>query len=457
MTLGRRRIIYIGFFAIFIILAPIIILYSTGYSYNFKKNKLEKTGIIFIESNPKNAQVYIDGKLKKNKTPARFTRMLPGTYKIEVRKDGYHSWSKEMEVKSNLTTFNRDIIIFKKSLPINIADGQINILTASPDQKKIVYSIIKEGIEELRFFNLNNNSDFLIQEFSPNSYNMFEFIEWSPSQNKVLLKQALGNINQYLIVDTETLKIKELSAITRINFERLSWDQGSDNFLYGLRQAVLHRIDIANNTDDALLSANISDFWINGNEILYITELAGESFLNREFLDISSGEAERIKLPSPSEYTLENSINDQIVLLDKRNSDLFIIKKSAFNSQGIEKDIILQDKAKELIWSENGRELLYYTDFEIWIFDAGKQEKKIVTRYGEVINQALWHPEDTYVIYQVGNSVRVIETVDNEMKNDLELTLVSNINSVLIDDSEQNIYFGGRIGNQQGLYRLEIQ
>ena len=142
-----------------------LILYTTGYRYNFKKHKIEKTGILYIDSRPKNALVYINNKYKDD-TPIRLIRMLPDRYQVRVEKDGFYSWNKELEVRSNLTTFSRDIILFKKNLPINIIEGQINILVISPDQEKIIYSLIKDNLEELRLYNINNKNDLLIKQFN---------------------------------------------------------------------------------------------------------------------------------------------------------------------------------------------------------------------------------------------------------------------------------------------------
>ena len=58
MTLQKRRILYSFFILLFFILAPILISYSLGYRYNLTKGIIEKTGVIFIKSFPKNASIY---------------------------------------------------------------------------------------------------------------------------------------------------------------------------------------------------------------------------------------------------------------------------------------------------------------------------------------------------------------------------------------------------------------
>ncbi|MAF13850.1 MAG: hypothetical protein CMI53_03085 [Parcubacteria group bacterium] len=457
MELKIRRSLYLTFIGAFIIITPLLILYTTGYRYNFKKHKIEKTGILYLDSQPKNAKIFINDKYE-NTTPNRFSRILPDVYQIKIEKDGYYPWQKELEVKSNLTTFGRDIVLFKINSPINIVNQQINILNISPDHKKIVYSVVKENVEEIRLLNLKNKSDFLVKEFNNRTFNQLDFVQWSPSQKKVMIKEIIGDFNQYLIVDIESLKIKELFDITRLNFSKLAWDNSDDNYLYGLRKSVLHQIDLVTNSTRPLLSDPIQDFQVQNDNIYYITKIGNESFLNKRIIiNQKAGPSEKIKLPSPSEYTIEPLINNLLVLLDKKNNDLFIINEKSFDQQDVSRNIVLQDKAKKVIWSKDLKNILFYTDFEISIFNLETSQKNLITRYGEIINQALWYPGQNYIIYQAGNSIRAIESGPTEIRNDLELAKLDQISSMVVDDDGENLYFKATSESLEGIFQLAIQ
>ena len=83
MTLPFRRIVYIAFIIIFLIITPIIILYTAGYRYNFQKHRIQKTGILILKSNPAGASIYLNGELKKEKTQARIANLLPDDYNLK--------------------------------------------------------------------------------------------------------------------------------------------------------------------------------------------------------------------------------------------------------------------------------------------------------------------------------------------------------------------------------------
>ncbi len=457
MNLKYRRLLYSAFFLIFLIVAPILALYTAGYSYNFKKNRLEKTGILTLDSQPKKAAIYINGKYKSI-TPLRLSRLLPNNYQVEVSKEGYYPWVKEVEIKSNLTTFYKNIILFKKNLPTPKIEGNINILNITPDQEKIVYSIINNDAEELRLLNLENNSDFLIENFDLKTYNQLYFIQWSPSQNKALIKQTIGDFNKYLIVDIDTLKIKELFTITKLNFDQIYWDNQSDAYLYALRKEVLYQIDLAKNSTKTILSDYITSLQVNNNEIYYTTKINGDSFLNQKLLeDVKKDKTKKIKLPIASNYLLQPSPAKLLILLDKKNNNLFIINTKVFDTQDIESEVILQAEAKDIFWSKDFKKLIYYTDLELWTYNFTSKQKELVNRYSKVINQATWYPGNNYVIYRTQNSIRATEIQGPGIKNDTTLSKLEGIKNIVVDKEGKNIYFQGKIENIKGIFQLAIQ
>ncbi len=112
----RTRIgILIGAIVVFLVAAPIVLLYTAGYRYNPKKQRVEKVGIIFLRSRPSGAEIYLDGKKRSETTPARLRNLLPGDYDIVVSKKNYTSWEKRLPVESALTTFAEGVAIFKNA------------------------------------------------------------------------------------------------------------------------------------------------------------------------------------------------------------------------------------------------------------------------------------------------------------------------------------------------------
>ncbi|MFZ2026799.1 MAG: PEGA domain-containing protein [Microgenomates group bacterium] len=86
--------------SLFCIILGSIIAYARGYRIDIQKGKVTSTGIIAISSTPQTAQVYVNGALS-GVTDLHLT--LPyGKYSIEVKKEGYTSWKRDVVLKGEL-------------------------------------------------------------------------------------------------------------------------------------------------------------------------------------------------------------------------------------------------------------------------------------------------------------------------------------------------------------------
>ena len=114
----------------------LIISYARGYRFDFAKRSVKSTGIISVTSNPKAAKIFINSELK-GVTDTNLT-LTPDNYLVEVKKDGYTSWSKKINLKGELV-INVDPVLF----PINPSLSPLTNLgiikaVATEDGDKIV-------------------------------------------------------------------------------------------------------------------------------------------------------------------------------------------------------------------------------------------------------------------------------------------------------------------------------
>jgi hypothetical protein len=206
MTLPFRRIVYIAFIIIFLIITPIIILYTAGYRYNFQKHRIQKTGILILKSNPAGASIYLNDELKKEKTQARIANLLPDDYNIKIEKENFYPWQKTLPVESRLTTFAENITLFEKNLPVEVVETNSELFDLSPDKIKIVYLDKKETGDEVWLLNFKNLKKTLIYRISKGSGEIVN-LEWSNDSQKILITlNSLGAAGQdkYVMLNTQT-------------------------------------------------------------------------------------------------------------------------------------------------------------------------------------------------------------------------------------------------------------
>lgn len=107
-----RILFRILFFVAFVSILVGVIAYARGYRFDIKKRLVRSTGIISATSIPKAAKIYVNGELK-GVTDTNLT-FPPGNYLVEIKKEGYTSWNKKINLKGELV-INIDPVLF----PIN--------------------------------------------------------------------------------------------------------------------------------------------------------------------------------------------------------------------------------------------------------------------------------------------------------------------------------------------------
>ena len=78
----------------------------------YKTLKVYKTGIIFINSKPSGASIYINDILYNDLTPAQIENLNPGAYRVRVKREGFYPWEEELVVRPNMVTKADSIILF---------------------------------------------------------------------------------------------------------------------------------------------------------------------------------------------------------------------------------------------------------------------------------------------------------------------------------------------------------
>lgn len=82
--------------------AFIIYLYANGWRIDIFEQKVIKTGVLTVESDPSLANIFVDNQ-SKGRTP-KSSSLDIGSHKISVKKDGYIEWNKEVEIQEEKST-----------------------------------------------------------------------------------------------------------------------------------------------------------------------------------------------------------------------------------------------------------------------------------------------------------------------------------------------------------------
>jgi len=127
------------FFVGFIVLLFFVIAYGRGYRWNLKENSLSPTGILSLNSSPNAAKVFLNGQFK-GVTDINLT-LPPGDYQVEIKKDGFTSWSKNLKLKGELVyTIDAQLFPLNPSLSPLTNLGIIKAVPVDQTEKIIIFS-----------------------------------------------------------------------------------------------------------------------------------------------------------------------------------------------------------------------------------------------------------------------------------------------------------------------------
>ncbi|MBI3620081.1 PEGA domain-containing protein [Candidatus Roizmanbacteria bacterium] len=125
-----------GLVIIFILCLIGLVAYARGYRLDLEKKSVQPTGIIAVSAAPRAANVYVDG-LLKGVTDLNLT-LSPGHYKIEVKKDGYSSWSKTVTLRGEVV-LTLDVLLFPNNPSLSpLTNLGVTKATAIPNSEKII-------------------------------------------------------------------------------------------------------------------------------------------------------------------------------------------------------------------------------------------------------------------------------------------------------------------------------
>ncbi|KKP46892.1 MAG: hypothetical protein UR39_C0007G0020 [Candidatus Woesebacteria bacterium GW2011_GWA1_33_30] len=216
---STRVIILFTTFVVVGIIGYFVALMARGYQFDVDKFKLLANGILVIKSDPDGASIYVNGGLK-GATNTNL-KLSPNSYDIEVKKDGYISWKKRLNIKKEeVTQVTAQLFKTAPSLSPVTFDGATNPV-ASSDFSKIAY-INDEGLWVMSVSSLPigfpNEPKKIADAVSSESKYIF-----SPNGREILLTT---NNSAYLLNTNEfTSQNQRVNIGTKVNETLESWDQ----------------------------------------------------------------------------------------------------------------------------------------------------------------------------------------------------------------------------------------
>lgn len=280
---SHNRRLFIGYILVAIAIAMaslILLLQSFGYDVDRKTGKVIQNGLVYFSAKPVGADVYINGE-RKGTTDLRIA--LPeGDYSIELRRQGYISWKKDLRLEGgSIEQLVYPYLFVEKQVTI---DEQLyakppNFASQSPDRRWLLIQPAGE-LSTFELFDTSTTATTLRQIELPEGLlasasggHKIRPVEWSRNNRHLLLKHTYSAKTEFIILDTVT-PARSVNLNSTFNLTPSS---------VSLSDKVYDRYYFYNATEqtvsDALLSSGrasvilrgVIDMKVYKNDILYVT------------------------------------------------------------------------------------------------------------------------------------------------------------------------------------------
>lgn len=183
----------------------LMIRYAQGYRPT-RNGAIKGTGLLAANSSPTGAEVYINGKLTS--ATDNTLNLDPGEYQIEIKKDGYHTWSKKIKIVAELVTqTGAQLFPTSPTLEPLTYTGAENVIP-SPDGNRLVYAVAsasaatKNGLYVQDLVSspiaLNKSARQIARNSEGYDYSTAHYT-WSPNGSELLVAFKTGS---HLLLDS---------------------------------------------------------------------------------------------------------------------------------------------------------------------------------------------------------------------------------------------------------------
>ena len=452
MTRQLRTAISWAFIAAFLACAPLVVLYTAGYKYSWKKIKVEKTGIIQADSVPAGATVFLNDEQQGAVTPAPIARLLPETYRVRFALDGYFPWEKTVDVRSGETAFVTNAALIKESLPQLVQEADVLAFGADGDGAHAAYLAATADGTELRL-SASGAAPSLLARF-PAGAHQDPHIDWSPNGLWFLYTAHTAKGVRIAIAYPVKLGAEPIALHERFKnsaIRDVSWS--SDGVSLVVRTVT--GTFIANTATDTVATAetrpDVQDVLLRDRTVFVLRTVSDSTILERRTLGSDAEPHSIATLPSGAYAFLRIHDGPYLLVADRGQGTIRVMSPD----DGVLADEVTGTSARWLSGSRVPR-LLSWNDFEISVSDVRAHDHRLVTRIGERIRSCAWHPSGAVVLYSTATGIRAADVDDREPRNVFTLVHFDTVSGFAVDVKNGVIRFSGAVGNQRGIFEREF-
>lgn len=198
-----------------ILIATAILLYR-AYGFGLDKDgEVVQNGLVFMASQPGDAEIVIDGKPHKDTTDTRF-QLPEGAYSVDIRREGYHVWHRDIAIQGgSVSRYDYAFLIPTEITPTPLRNYAKlpGFATQSPDRRWLIVQQI-DTVLDFDIYDLSDPEQVgsIAKNFSlpaaivtaaSTGDHSWKLTEWSTDNRRIILEHAYPGGTEYILVDHE--------------------------------------------------------------------------------------------------------------------------------------------------------------------------------------------------------------------------------------------------------------
>lgn len=458
MKKHSRRLIFILFICSFFFTASFITLRTLGYRYNTARGIFIYTGSLTIQANPVTVTITVDNEstestIKQLNGAYHLAGLVPGEHFVKVSAEGYTTWSKKFIVNSGISTEFWNVMLTRNEYAqIDYDTSLINKVFPSPKSTLLASVSATETNFAVNTFDTEKMETKPIFETQDSSFDRDdkENIEWSIDANYVSIPVIKDGQKNYIIVNSvtrETLNLKD--SVQLDNLHMVRWDSSRNQYLLALSGNTLYEINTATPEEKKVLAENVQSYDISGND-LYILEHSPSNIVYKTSINNLDAHIQITTLPNDNtndnRYSIIAYDQNRIMLINYFTGKLFGYNKN----DTITNTFSLNENAKGVQFSDDGKKVLYWTDREILVYFTRDWETQplrkadtslTIGRFSQGIDNIHWAKDYEHVTFSVGNKLKLIELDTRGEKSIMDIMTLPHAPLQILSNFDKNMLF----------------
>jgi hypothetical protein len=427
---AHRQRLFIGYILMFIAVAlgALVMLFSAyGYDIDRKTGEIIQNGIVFVDSRPGGATVFVNNEAQRNRAATRLV-MPAGAYTIRLELDGYRTWSRSMLLEGGRI----EQLVYPLLIPVSLKPVDLQLYPSPPSEASTSpdrhWVLIQKPGQAGGFEQYDTSQPQAVPTTvqlptnvltEPNVPYTVAIVEWSNDNRHVILDRTYGGKHEFIMLDREQpTQSVNLTTTFNVPFTDIRLrDKKFDRFyLYDSNGGVVRTAELRNAVISGPILSSVSQFKTYGTDLVFYVTSQGAP----------AGKVSARIMRGENSYTLRQFVAGSTYLLDFSEYDghfYYAAGASAEDTLYVYRDpvaalsaanpvtpsvatIVRLPNPQFVSFSANSRNIAVQSANRMVTYDidGDRQSKFTIAQNIDIANRLKWM-DDSRLAYQHENSV----------------------------------------------------